>query len=251
MIGIYKITNKQNGKVYIGQSNNIERRFSEHKQKRYETIDDYINILGVDNFDFEVIEECNIDELDNKEQLYIQQYQSNINGYNIQQGGYNNSQGEGNGRALLTIADVEFIRKSYQNHQSAKEIYNKYFKDKITKNQFQGVWQGRSWSYIMPEVFTLDNKQYYCSEQNKQNNILTKEEVLKYRQYYVNHNMKQTYQQLLLDKGNICTFRTFDKIIIGDVKENSLYKEIPIYKKKKKQWELNNEPVSTILESEE
>jgi hypothetical protein len=31
MIGIYKITKIENGKSYIGQSNNIERRFSEHK----------------------------------------------------------------------------------------------------------------------------------------------------------------------------------------------------------------------------
>lgn len=30
MIGIYKITNKSNGKVYIGQSDNCERRISEH-----------------------------------------------------------------------------------------------------------------------------------------------------------------------------------------------------------------------------
>ena len=30
MIGIYKFTNKINGKVYIGQSNNIERRFNDH-----------------------------------------------------------------------------------------------------------------------------------------------------------------------------------------------------------------------------
>ena len=30
MIGIYKITNNINGKIYIGQSNNIERRFQEH-----------------------------------------------------------------------------------------------------------------------------------------------------------------------------------------------------------------------------
>ena len=33
MIGIYKITNKISGKTYIGQSNNIERRFKEHKYK--------------------------------------------------------------------------------------------------------------------------------------------------------------------------------------------------------------------------
>lgn len=29
--GIYKITNTKNGKVYIGSSSNIERRFTEHK----------------------------------------------------------------------------------------------------------------------------------------------------------------------------------------------------------------------------
>ena len=33
MIGIYKITNLVNGKTYIGQSNNIERRLKEHQQK--------------------------------------------------------------------------------------------------------------------------------------------------------------------------------------------------------------------------
>ena len=31
MIGIYKITNLINNKSYIGLSNNIERRWSEHK----------------------------------------------------------------------------------------------------------------------------------------------------------------------------------------------------------------------------
>lgn len=30
MIGIYKITNKKTGKSYIGQSNDITRRFKEH-----------------------------------------------------------------------------------------------------------------------------------------------------------------------------------------------------------------------------
>lgn len=33
MIGIYKITKKENGKCYIGQSNNCERRFKEHQTK--------------------------------------------------------------------------------------------------------------------------------------------------------------------------------------------------------------------------
>ena len=33
MIGIYKIENLNDGKIYIGQSNNIERRFYEHMTK--------------------------------------------------------------------------------------------------------------------------------------------------------------------------------------------------------------------------
>ena len=64
MIGIYKITNKQNGKSYIGQATNIERRIAEHKQTRTQTIDNYINVLGVDNFDFEIIEECPLEDFD-------------------------------------------------------------------------------------------------------------------------------------------------------------------------------------------
>ena len=42
--GIYKITNKENGKVYIGQSNNCERRLSEHRQEKFVPIDYIINI---------------------------------------------------------------------------------------------------------------------------------------------------------------------------------------------------------------
>ena len=35
--------------------------------------------------------------------------------------------------------------------------YNELFKDKITFNSFQSVWQGRSWANVMPEVFTEEN----------------------------------------------------------------------------------------------
>lgn len=246
MIGIYKITNKLDGKVYIGQSDNLERRLSEHKQKRTVTIDDYINVLGVENFDFEIIEQCNLDELDQKEQKYIETFDSKNNGYNIQSGGFNNSQGEGNGRAHLTEQDVIFIRNAYAKHSSPKLIYKEYFKDVITKNQFQAVWQGRSWTNIMPEVFTEENKRYYISEQNKTRALLTKDEILKYRQYYVNHTYSEVYNLLVQEKGNIYKERTFQKILVGDVRDNSLYKDVPIYKKAQKKWELNGKPVSTI-----
>lgn len=250
MIGIYKITNKNNGKVYIGQSNNIERRISEHKRVRSLTIDDYINVLGADNFIYEVIEECPQELLDQKEQEYIEKYDSIKNGYNNQYGGNNNSSGEGNGRARLTEKDIIFIRQCYAKHKSQKEIYETYFQDKISKAQFQGIWQGRSWSYIMPEVYTEENKNYYKSTQNKTKSLLTNDEVLLYRQYYVNHTRDEVYIKFLEEKGEILKKRTFEKILVGDVRPESGYKDIPVYKKQLKRWELNGEPVSTSLGSE-
>ena len=103
----------------------------------------------------------------------------------------------------------------------------------------------------MSEVFTDENKSYYIYGQNKETALLTKEEVLTYRKYYVNHTAKETYGKMVSEKGEILKLRTFQKILMGDVRPNSIYKEVPVYKKSTKSWELNNEPVSTILESEE
>ena len=58
---IYKATNKINGKSYIGQSNNIERRFSEHKTKIDIPIEIAIRKYGIDAFNFEIIEECSLE----------------------------------------------------------------------------------------------------------------------------------------------------------------------------------------------
>ena len=64
VVGIYKITNKINGKSYIGQSNNIIRRISEHKSESYrqheinKVLYKAIEKYGVQNFDFDIIEEC-------------------------------------------------------------------------------------------------------------------------------------------------------------------------------------------------
>lgn len=209
----------------------------------------WINMLGVENFDFEIIEEGPDIDLDEREQYYIKYYKSKENGYNKQDGGFNNSIGEGNGRAKLTYEDVVAIRIAYNNHQNQKETYE-LFKDKITFNSFQSVWQGRSWSNVMPEVFTEENKKYYTSEMNRKTALLTKDEVLKYRTYYINHTAKETFLYMINEKGDIMKESTFRKILVGDLKANNAYKDIPVYKKSLNGWYLNNEPVSTSLESE-
>ena len=90
MIGIYKITNKLNGKSYIGQSIHIEKRWQEHKRNigsnknpMYLDFEKY----GIDNFSFEILEQCQINELDEKEIYYISLYNTFLNGYNLTTGG--------------------------------------------------------------------------------------------------------------------------------------------------------------------
>ena len=104
----------------------------------------------------------------------------------------------------------------------------------------------------MPEVYTEENKKYYISGINKTTALLTKEEVLQYRHFYIKHTIEEVCDKVLKDKGEDFLKRTtIKKIITGDVRDNSIYKEIPIYSKKRKQWELKGKPVSTILGSEE
>ena len=96
MIGIYKITNLINGKIYIGQSINIDKRIKEHFWKALNKNDiSYNSALhsamrkyGLENLQWEIVEECEISEIDEKEIFYIKKFHSlTPNGYNILQGG--------------------------------------------------------------------------------------------------------------------------------------------------------------------
>lgn len=95
MIGIYKITNKINNKVYIGQSIDIEKRWRAHiyrstKEEYQEYLYQAIRKYGINKFDFSIIEECSSDQLDEREQYWIEYYDSYKNGYNMTIGGNGN-----------------------------------------------------------------------------------------------------------------------------------------------------------------
>lgn len=96
MIGIYKITNLINDKSYIGQSVNIKKRFNAHKSAAFNPNNKNYNFplykairkYGIENFKFEVLEECEKTELNDKEVQYISQYQTHSKkGYNQDDGG--------------------------------------------------------------------------------------------------------------------------------------------------------------------
>lgn len=95
MYYIYKITNKVNGKCYIGITRNIEQRWNNHKgktkiQTEKRPLPMAMKKYGIDNFLFEIIEETNcIIEARSKEIYYISELKTlwTENGYNISPGG--------------------------------------------------------------------------------------------------------------------------------------------------------------------
>lgn len=86
-IGIYKIENVLNGKVYIGQSKHIETRWSEHCRESSQTkslISKAITKYGKENFIFQILEECEPEQLTELELHYIFMYNSLAPiGYNV------------------------------------------------------------------------------------------------------------------------------------------------------------------------
>ena len=92
-MGIYKITNKENKLCYIGQAKKIRERWREHMKcglgidtpannKLYEAM----KKEGLDNFTFELLEECSAENLNEKEAFYINLYNSYHYGYNSNTG---------------------------------------------------------------------------------------------------------------------------------------------------------------------
>lgn len=91
---LYKITNKENNKIYIGQTVQPEKRWYQHRKDSSSPkypIHFAINKYGAHNFIFEVIFSCKSQENANwAEEELIKQYNclvKNGNGYNISLGG--------------------------------------------------------------------------------------------------------------------------------------------------------------------
>lgn len=80
IIGIYKITNKETGNVYVGQSTNIERRKKQYtypnETKQQIRLNRSIQKYGIEAHEFEILEECILELLDDREIYWGNFYES-------------------------------------------------------------------------------------------------------------------------------------------------------------------------------
>lgn len=124
MIGIYKITNKVNGKCYIGQSIHIKKRFQEHIKSKFNTpLCKAFKKYGIDNFTFEVIEECEEKKLNEREIYYIKFFHSCVDeyGYNLTYGGDGNIAGV----SEITKNKLSECRKGKKNPMFGRKLSKK------------------------------------------------------------------------------------------------------------------------------
>lgn len=136
MIGIYKITNKTNGKTYIGQSIDIDRRWKEHRNS-YKTGKEIlyraIRKHGIENFEFEIITECEKEELNELEQKYVLLYKSYVGfkkskGYNMTTGGDSATE-----RTPKTKEQIEKLRSKLKGRKFTKEHLENMSKSRMGK----------------------------------------------------------------------------------------------------------------------
>ena len=92
--GIYKITNLDTQRAYIGRSTDIKKRLTEHVKGAFNisTIADQeihrvMGREGVDKFSFEVLEKVEKEKLNEREKFWIDFYQTQSYGYNQNKGG--------------------------------------------------------------------------------------------------------------------------------------------------------------------
>lgn len=118
---IYKITNRVNNKVYIGQTHfTIEHRYKQHiknfniehrQQPLYKAFAKY----GIENFSVEKVEEVECEKLNEREMYWIAYYDSFKNGYNATLGG--------NGKLYQwTDSQYDEIKSLYLSGFTAKKV---------------------------------------------------------------------------------------------------------------------------------
>ena len=168
MIGIYKITNVVNGKCYIGQSRDIIRRWqTERYNSTNSNCEAYNSALsqafrkyGIQNFTFEILEECSLEQLNERECYWAEYYNSySPNGYNIAYCGQNyNIQGQS-----LKINQVREIINLLQTTDLTQSEIGEQFG--VHWKTIQQINTGVRWHILKDEEYPIRERYFRKKEQ--------------------------------------------------------------------------------------
>lgn len=165
-IGIYKITNMHSGKVYVGQSIHLSRRWRTHLVclRRGDHNNPYLqrafNKHGVGAFKYEILEHCSVEELNEREGHYINLYDSRNRdiGYNVLPPCGDQMLDEtknkirlanrGNNN-ILTEKQVGKIKTFYINGATQSEMGERYGVEMCTINKIVKL---KNWGYVRPDL---------------------------------------------------------------------------------------------------
>lgn len=212
MIGIYKITNVINEKVYVGESLDIKKRWYSHRwhlrNRKYDShFQKSWNKYGEESFEFSILKECLLEELQYWEEYYINLYESYKpeNGYNkdrFSNGSKCRSEKTVNKmkeKRALQVFSEETKRKISESHKGKK-----HSKEHIEKIRVKSV--GRKHSEETrnkmrekraKQVFSDETKRKISeSRKGKKASTETKQKFSEKRKGEDNSNSKLTWEQI-------------------------------------------------------
>ena len=186
---IYQITNLINGKIYIGQTNNIQKRWANHRCNNDPNmvIARALHKYGIDNFKFEVLlRGLTPDEANQKEIELIKEKNSLVPyGYNVATGGKRmdgvSRLGADNSNAHLTEEEAQYI---LDNRDKPMYVLYDLFCDKISYESFKKIYHHQTYTNLTTTV----NEYPYNFEFGNQftNNPLEYDEIVSLRERYAN-----------------------------------------------------------------
>lgn len=179
MVGIYAIQNNVNGKIYVGQSVDIERRWAQEKQMKRLNVHllRAMKKYTVKKFSFYILEECSKEALNEREAFYIKLYHSLDPKF-----GYNKTSG----------GDSSFIRAhqklSEEHKRKISEANKNYHPSKETLNKIKAAREK-----TILEQHKID---IWCLETNK-----------------IYHSIEEVIEKLGIKKGQVfkCLRKTIEK----------------------------------------
>lgn len=224
MKGIYQIRNVINNKIYIGSTNNFEKRFKTHFRNLNKQIhpnkylQSAVNKYGLDNFKFEIVEELeDCLKLLEREQFYIDKYKNQL--YNLtliaNSGGYD------------VLSKKCYILDLYGNissiHESIMET-SRYLKTHIYSPKVNTSQITKRKYRIVTEEFYNNHLELIKSWKSFPSESLERSKNYKLKQILIYNNKEYSSKKELSLELNISPERIRQILNNGSVKFNIQYK---------------------------